>query len=256
MEDIVTYEKKDRIAYILLNRPDKLNALTINMANKLTEIWKDFRDDEKCLVAIISGSGKAFCGGAAVEGLASGKWSLSQSITLGEPAVGPKKHKVYKPIIAALHGYVIGGGFWLALECDLRVAADNTLFSLPEPKIGIPTSFAAFLSDYVPRGIAAELLLTGNMINAQRAYQLGIVNKVVSSGDLMASATSLAERICANAPLAVQAIKEVMIKSKGMNFRNALKLTEKIYAPVYSSIDAKEGKNAFKEKRKPKWKGK
>lgn len=250
----VLYEKKGRIYYITLNRPDKLNSITSNMINELQEVWKDFRDDDGCWVAVLSGAGRAFCSGAAVGNLLTEKWSISQSIVIGNRVLGPTRNKIWKPIIAALHGYVFGGGFWLAMECDLRVAADDTLFSLPEPKIGFPTTFAAFLPRFVPRGIAAELLLVADRINAQRAYELGFVNKVVPLDDLMKEATALAGRICENAPLAVQAMKKVILRSMGLDYQNILNLTEEIYLPVCESEDAKEGIKAFEEKRKPKWK--
>lgn len=250
----VIYKKAGRIAYITLNRPQKLNALTIEMIDELEKIWEDFKKDDKCWVAILSGLGKAFCAGAAIEQLPKGKWSISQSITVGDRTVGPGKHNIWKPVIAALHGYVFGGGLWIALECDLRLAAENTLFSLPEPKIGIPTSFAAFLPNFVPAAVATELLLVGERIDAQRAYQLGIVNKVVPSDNLLNEATSLAERICQNAPLAVRAMKEVLIRARNTNYRKALHLTQEVFAKVYESKDVNEGRKAFKDKRRPEWK--
>jgi len=253
MKDVL-YEKKNKIAYITLNRPDKLNSITTEMLEQLQEIWKGFRDDEECLVAILSGAGRAFCAGVAINELVMGKWSISQSQTMGDRAVGPIKYKIWKPIIAALHGHVIGGGFWLALECDMRIAADNTQFCLPEAKVGIPTSFTAFLSDFLPRGIVAELLFTGDRMDVRRAYQLGLVNKVVTLDDLMKEATVLAEHVLENAPLSVQATKKVMIRSRDLDYQNALNLTEDIYAPVYESEDVKEGRRAFSEKRKPIWK--
>jgi enoyl-CoA hydratase/carnithine racemase len=249
----VLYEKKGKIAHITLNRPDKLNSITMDMVRELQEIWRDFKDDDGCWVAVLSGAGRAFCAGAAIDELSMGKWSISQS-TIGDRNVGPMKYEVWKPIIAALHGYVFGGGLWLALECDLRIAADNTLFSLPEAKIGRPTSFTAFLSKFVSRGIAAELLLVGDRIDAQRACQLGFINKVVPLDELTKEATALAERICLNAPLAVQAMKEVMIRSMNLDYQEALNLTEDTYKLVFESEDAKEGKLAFQEKRKPEWK--
>lgn len=254
MKDVL-YERKGKIAYITLNRPDKLNSITAETLKELQEVWESFRDDKESLVAILSGAGKAFCAGVAVNELSKGKWSIAQSQTMGDRPVGPMRYKIWKPIIAALHGHVIGGGFWLALECDLRIAADNSQFCLPEVRVGIPTSFAAFLSDFLPRGIAAELLFTGDRMDVQRAYQLGLVNRIVPLDDLMKEATLLAEHILENAPLSVQAIKKVMIRSRDLDYQSALNLTDDIYAPVYESEDVKEGRRAFSEKRKPIWKG-
>jgi len=252
----ILYKKTGKIAYITLNRPTRLNSITIDMVNELQKIWRDFKSDDKCWVGILSGKGKAFCTGAAIDRLPTGNWSISQSITVGDRTVGPAAHKIWKPIIAALHGYVFGGGLWIALECDFRIAAKNTLFSLPEPKIGIPTSFAGFLSDFLPRGIAAELLLIGDRIDAPRAYELGLVNRIVESDKLLEEATNLAERICQNAPLAVRAMKEIIFRSQNLCYEDVLSLTEEIFRPVYDSVDAEEGRKAFKEKRQPKWNGK
>lgn len=253
----VLYEKKGKIAHITLNRPERLNALTAEVAKELGRVWTDFNDDDSLLVAILSGAGRSFCAGADVkEGLATGHWSLSKSLTLGDTTVGPQKYQIWKPIIAAVHGHVLGGGLWLMLECDLRIAAEDTKFGLPEPKIGVPTVFASFLPYYMSYGIASELLLIGDTIDAQRAYQLGLVNKVVPLDQLMSTATAVAERLCQNGPLAVRAMKEVLIKSRYMDRASTLTLIENVYAPVMDSEDTKEGRAAFAEKRKPRWRGK
>lgn len=142
----VLYEKKGKIAHITLNRPERLNALTAEVAKELGRVWTDFNDDDSLLVAVLSGAERSFCAGADVkEGLATGHWSLSKSLTFGDTTVGPQKYQIWKPIIAAVHGHVLGGGLWLMLECDLRIAAEDAKFGLPEPKIGVPTVFASFL---------------------------------------------------------------------------------------------------------------
>jgi enoyl-CoA hydratase/carnithine racemase len=252
----VVYKKDGKIAYITLSRPDKLNSISADMVNYLPEIWQDFRDDDSLWVAIISGEGRAFCAGGVVENLPTGKWTISQSIALGDRVIGPRRHEIWKPIIAALHGYVFGAGFWLAMECDLRVAANNTLFSLPEPRVGFPTTFTAFVPRFIPEGIAAEMLYVAERIDAKRAHDIGFINKVVPLSDLMKEATALAERVCENAPLAVQAMKKVMRRYADVDSQNLLKISEDAFRSVYESEDMVEGKEAFKEKRKPEWKGK
>jgi enoyl-CoA hydratase/carnithine racemase len=252
----ILYRKDGRIAYITLNRPDKLNSISASMVNSLQEIWKDFRDDDSCWVAIISGEGRAFCSGGVVENLPTGKWKIAQSIAVGDRVMGPGRHNIWKPIIAALHGYVFGAGFWMAMECDLRVAADNTVFSLPEPRVGFPTTFAAFVPRFIPQGIAAEMLYVAERIDIKRAYDLGFINRVVPLRDLMKEAAALAERVCENAPLAVRAMKKVMKGCTDLDSRNLLKISEEAFRSVYESEDVVEGKRAFKEKRKPDWKGK
>jgi len=256
----VLYEKKDKIAYITLNRPEKFNSLNPDLISELTDVWIDFRDDDSLWVAIITGKGRAFCAGADIGGLdeagfsAPGKERPSFISTSSALLSTPTRYGIWKPIIAALNGYVLGAGLWLALGCDIRIAAADAVFGLPEPRVGIPTTMAALMRYFMPRGIAYEMLLVGDRINAQRAYEVGIVNKVVPNEELIDAATALAERICENAPLAVRAMKEVLERGKDMDYDGALALTEHVFAAALNSEDRKEGIRAFKEKRKPEWK--
>lgn len=258
---LVLYEKKGKIAYITLNRPGKLNSLNPDVLKELTDVWVDFRDDDSLWVAIIAGKGRAFCAGADVMGLGEAGFNTlgreRPSFISTSPALiaTPTRHGIWKPIIAALHGHVIGAGLWLALGCDIRIAATNTVLSLPEPKVGIPTTVAALAHYFIPRGIAYEMLLVGDKIDAQRAYEVGMVNKIVPNEELMDAATALANRICENAPIAVRVMKEVLERGKDMDYEGALALTEHIFAVAMNSEDRKEGLRAFKEKRKPEWKG-
>ena len=257
---LVLYEKKDKIAYITLNRPQKLNSLSPDLISELTEVWVDFRDDDSLWVAIITGKGKAFCAGADVGELGEAGFSAlgreRPSFVSTSPALlsTPTRYGVWKPIIAAVNGYVLGAGLWLALGCDIRIAAADAVFGLPEPRAGIPTTITALAHYFMPRGVAYEMLLVGDRINAQRAYEVGIVNKVVPNEELIDAATALAERICENAPLAVRAMKEVLERGKDMDYDGALALTEHVFAAAINSEDRKEGIRAFKEKRKPEWK--
>lgn len=251
----VLYEKNGRIAYITLNRPERLNAANIEVVEELGKIWVDLRDDDNLWVAVLSGSGKSFCAGADVGGIPTGGWTISKSITFGDKPIGPSNYRVWKPIVAALHRHVLGAGFWLALECDIRIAADDCLFGLPEPKTGIPTVFSAFLPRYMPQAIASELLLLGEPITAQRAYEIGLVNKVVPRDRLMAEATAMAEKLCENGPLALRAMKELMHRGNNMDFTGIIALVEHVCAPVMNSQDHVEGRAAFKEKRRPIWQG-
>jgi enoyl-CoA hydratase/carnithine racemase len=257
----VLYEKKGKIAYITLNRPEKLNALNPDVLKELVDVWVDFRDDDNLWVAIIGGNGKSFCAGADVVKLGESGFSplgkqRSTFITTSPALLStPTRYEIWKPVIAALHGYVIGAGLWMALGCDIRIAAEDTSFVLPEPKFGLPTTVAAVVHYYVPRGIANEMLLVGDKVDVQRAYQLGLVNKVVPNDQLMDTATALANRLCENAPLALRAMKEVMERGKDMDYAGALALTEHVFAAVKNSEDLEEGYRAIKEKRKPEWKG-
>ena len=253
---MVLYEKKDRIAYIILNRPDRLNAIDMETALELARIWADFRGDNSIWVGILSGNGKSFCAGADISALPLGqKWTLSKSSLLyGENKIGPSNYQVWKPLIAAVHGNVLGAGFYLAAECDLRVASEDARFGLPEPKVGIPTLFAPFLRRFLTDGQALELLLVGDKLDAQRAYNLGLVNRLTSREQLLTVAGDLAQRLCENGPLALRAMKEVYQRSRGMDYDSALALIEHVFTPVMNSEDTVGGKAAFVEKRRPQWK--
>lgn len=250
----VLYEKKEHIASIRLNRPGSLNAINRSLANELIKVWVDFRDDKNLWVAILSGEGKSFCAGADLKEMKRGKWEFRQSLLFGDEPIGPSNYKVWKPIIAATQGHVNGAGLWLALESDLRISADNALFGTREARANVPALVAPFLSDYLPRGIAAEILLTAKPVDAQRAYQIGLVNKVVSEEELMIEAINMAEGICDCGPLSVWASKELFLRTRYMDYQSALSLVEHIATPVWNSEDSIEAKKAFSEKRKPKWK--
>jgi enoyl-CoA hydratase/carnithine racemase len=251
----VKYEKKGNLAFITLNRPKQLNAIDIKTAEELAKIWMDFKDDDRLWVAILSGEGRSFCAGADLQKMNLGnRWSIARSLIFGDKKIGPTSYNVWKPIIAAVHGHVLGAGFYLFLECDLRIAADDAEFGLPEPKISIPTLFAPFLQHHLHPSHAMELLLLGDPINAQRAYEIGLVNKVVPRNELMSSVESICKRLSHNGPLGLKAIKEAVHRSKGMNYLDTLTIVENVFTPIMKSEDAAEGKRAFLKKYKPQWK--
>ena len=251
---LVLYRKEGHIAYISLNRPESRNAINRAIARELAKIWVDFRDDDNLWVAILSGEGKSFCAGADIKEMERGQWQWRQSLIYGDDRVGPSNYKIWKPLIAAVHSHVYGAGLILALECDIRVAADNALFGIPESRVNVPFLFAPFVADYMPRAIAAELTFTAKPLDAQRAYQLGLVNKVVSSEQLMSVATSVAEEICENGPLSIWASKELFCRCRDMDHDSALALVEQIVPPIFNAEDSIEAKRAFIEKREPEWK--
>jgi len=251
----VKYEKEEKIAFITLNRPERLNAIDLGTTEELIKIWVDFRDDDQLWVAILNGEGRSFCAGADVEKMdRGGIWNIRKSLIYGDKKMGPSNYGVWKPIIAAVHGHVLGAGFYLVLECDLIIAAEDAEFGLPEPRVGIPTPFASNLHNYLSPCLAMEFLLVGDRINAKRAYEMGLVNQVVSREMLMDSTKSMAEKICQNGPLSLRAMKEVFHRSRDMDSTGTLTLLEEIFTPVMNSVDAAEGKRAFQEKRKPQWK--
>ena len=251
------YEKKERIAYITLNRPEALNALNPDVIQELSQALTDFRDDSQLLVAIITGAGeRAFCAGADIattipmlKGMRGEWWRLPATIFRGLD--------VWKPIIAAINGHALGGGLELALSCDIRIAAEKATFGVPEVTLGLIPGFGGTqrLPRVIPTAIAAEMLLTGRSINAQEAYRIGLVNKVVPLPELMPAAEEMANRLCQLPPLAVRAAKEAMLRGLDLTLEEGLRLETKIEDFVMSTEDADEGPKAFLEKRKPVFKG-
>lgn len=253
----VLYEKKGRTAYVTLNRPEKLNAINFEVSRELRRIWQDLMEDDTVWVAILSGAGKSFCAGADLREVvpAVEKWNMSSSISMGDNPMGPTSCQMWKPVIAALKGHVYGAGFLLSLECDIRIAAVDAMFGLPEPKRGIPTLFAALVPRHIPLAIANELLLLGESISAQRAYEVGLVNRVVPSDKLMVEADAIAQKLSDNGPLALRAMRKLIRQGNSLDFQVIKVLSEHICAPAMDSQDRREGVNAFREKRAPVWQG-
>ena len=246
----VEYAKKGPIAYVTLNRPDKLNAMNAQMHEELGRIWEDFRDDPHLRVAILSGNGRCFSAGADLSGGAPTAYRYT-----GEFPDITHTRNVFKPIVAALHSHVVGYGMWIALDADIRIAADDTSFWLPEPQWGIATIPAAWFPKIMPWAIASELLLLAERVDAARAYQVGLVNKVVAPDQLMAEAKKVADRICELSPMAVQGMKESMVRGTALDYTALDQITDWVQTRVMNSEDRKEGAKAFAEKRKVDWPG-
>ncbi len=255
----VIYQKRDRIAYITLNRPEALNAINLETQQELSRIWADFRDDPDVWVAIISGVGdKAFSAGVDLK-------ELSQSPDVlglwddGLPSVPGGllgAMEVWKPTIAAVNGYALGMGCTFALSCDIRIAAENASFAYPEVARGVSVSLGSLLLPRViPLALAMEILFTANRIDAHEAYRIGLVNKVVPLSELMPAAEKTARAICENAPLAVRATKEHVIRGREMPLDQGRRLGVLLAGQVHRSEDAKEGPKAFIEKRSPLYRG-
>lgn len=249
----VLYRKKGHIAYISLNNPDSLNAINRKMTRELRDVWIDFRDDKDLWVAILTGEGRSFCAGADVKEMERGKWRFRQSLLFGDDRAAASNYDVYKPIVAAVHRHVVGAGLLLTLEADIRIASDDALFSVPEGKVNVPTLLAPYLVDHMPRALANELMYVGKPIDAQRAYDNGIVNRVVPREKLMETAVEFAEKICELGPLSLWATKEILLCSRNLDNAATVALIEHIATPVWNSRDSQEAKQAFMEKRKPNW---
>lgn len=248
--DTIEYRTKGAIAYVTLNRPEKLNAMNRQLHDELAQAWARFRDDPQLRVAVLSGNGRCFSAGADLSGGAPESYVYPRSF----PDI-TRSQGVFKPIIAALHSHVVGYGMWIALDSDLRIAAEDTSFWLPEPQWGIATIPAAWFPRIMPWAIASELLLQAERLSAERAYQVGLVNKVVPREQLMAEAEKVAHRICELSPVAVQGMKESMVRASNLDFAAVDQITDFVQTRVMNSRDRQEGARAFLEKRKAAWPG-
>lgn len=261
----VTFETTERIALITINRPLVMNSLDAETLTALNQAWIDFRDNPDLWVAIITGTGvKAFCAGADIKTLSNYYSSTTavQRRTNAErqPGLGgiTRNLEIWKPIIAAINGYCLASGLEIALACDIRIASESATFGLPEVSRGIMPGAGGTqrLPRLIPLGKSLEMILSGESINAQEAYRIGLVDRVVPPDQLLPEAMKVAERICRNAPLAVQAAKEAVYRGMDLSLPEALWLEEFLAEPVRQSEDAKEGPRAFFEKRPPQFKGK
>ena len=257
-QDII-YEKKGRIAIITLNRPKKMNAMSALTNAEFMDAKRDFQGDPDVWTLIVTGAGdRAFSSGHDLKEDTEEGFSANAPPPVLENAASTENLEIWKPTIAAIRGYCLAGGLEVALECDMRIASEDAKFGLSEvlrslvPGGGGPQR----LPRIVPMPIALEILLTGDMIDAQEALRIGLVNHVVPSDQVMAKAEELANKISANGPLAVRAIKESAYRGMDMTLKDALALNSELYLKNYQTEDAKEGPLAFIEKRPPVYKGK
>lgn len=255
--DSVIYEIKDKIAYVTINRPHALNACDQPTYNRLAEVWQDFRDNDDAWIAILTGMGeRAFCAGSDIKLNFSGKPRPSEPFDPQRKGDLTRGLEIWKPIIAAINGHCNGGGLEMALACDIRVASENAQFGLGEVKLGLLPGGGG--TQRLPRAVslcnALWLLYTGDRIDAQEAYRIGLVNKVVPLPELMTNAKAMAQKILESGPLAVRAIKQAAIKGLSMPLEDGLRIEQHLFRMLRNTEDSKEGTRAFAEKRKPEWK--
>ena len=253
----VDYEKEGRIAIFTINRPEALNAISMQVARELRDAMLDFRDDPELWVGIVTGAGeKAFSAGADIKDTLSfmkehrhDQWVFPDSIWRGL--------ELWKPLIAAVNGVALGGGLELTLSCDLIIASEKARFGTPEVTLGLIPGFGGTQRAIrkLPWCKAAELLLMGTIIDAEEAYRVGMVNKVVPPEQVMPMAKEWASIICRAAPLAVRAAKEAMLRGSSLSLEDGLRLENALVAYVMGTEDFTEGTTAFVEKRKPVYKG-
>ncbi len=251
------YEKKGRIATITINRPDALNAMDPPTLQELSASLIDFRDDSETWVVILTASGdRAFCAGADIKTMIPAMNEWRDKPWMMPPTI-MRGLELWKPVIGAINGIALGGGCELALACDIRIASEKAVFGTPEVKLGLIPGWGGTqrLSRMIPQARAAEVILTGQPIDASEAYRLGLVNKVVPPAELMSTAQQWAKTICNNGPIAVRAAKEAIIKSRSLTLEEGLRLEWKLFSSLFNTEDFKEGTGAFIEKRKPDFKG-
>lgn len=252
MADEVIYEIKEGIAYITMNRPEKLNAIDPAMRELLWDAFQDVQNNAEVRCAIVTGAGRAFSTGHDLVAMAAGH--ANEGHSTGDLYV--VQSQIWKPIIAAINGICLAQGCGIALGSDIRIASSKAEFGWPQAKRGIASvSGPALLSQVVPRNIAFEFLFTGDFVNAEKALELMLVNYVVEPEDVMAKAKEIADKIVANAPLSIAAIKEASIKGADMGLEERVKYAGQKRNEILETEDAKEGVLAFAEKRAPVWKG-
>lgn len=254
----VDLKKEDKIAIITINRPTALNAVDRETWEGLQEAMKDFRDDDSLWVGIVTGAGnRAFCAGADIKDTLPFMKETGHSHWVW-PNTSMYGLDLWKPLIAAINGVALGGGLEIALACDIRIAAENARLGTPEVTLGLIPGWGGTqrLPRMIPWCKAAELVLMGKPIDAQEAYRIGLVNKVVPQEALMSTAREWAETICQAGPMAVRAAKEAMIRGSSMPLNDGILLERALLAYVLTTQDFVEGTTAFTEKRKPDFKAK
>jgi enoyl-CoA hydratase/carnithine racemase len=248
----VTYRVDRGVAWLTIDRPAARNALNQSARDQLWSGVRRFNDDADAKVLVLTGAGdKAFSAGADLQEMADTGFAVPPIDFL--PQFG-RNIDVEKPTIAAVNGIAVAGGFLLAQTCDLCVACPEARFGITEARVGRGAPWAANLAWLVPPRIALELLLTGELISAERAREIGFVNRIVAREELRATVQSLAETIAANAPLSVRAAKQ-MVRESNRAWRQNFDEAEALWAPVYLSADAQEGPASFRERRPPRWTG-
>ncbi len=247
MPDELIFETAGPVAILRINRPEVRNAINGATARAMAAAIDEFEGRDDLSVCVITGEGGNFCSGMDLRGFLEGDRPAIASRLVQAP---PRK-----PLIAAVEGYAVAGGCEITLACDIIVASKTARFGLPEPKRGlVPTGGGALrLHQRLPYHVAMELLLTGNMISAERAHHFGFVNRLTAEGGALEAALDLAREVAGNAPLAVEAIKQVVLQSPDWSQAESHDLQTALTAHVFHSADAREGALAFAEKRTPRW---
>jgi enoyl-CoA hydratase/carnithine racemase len=255
----ILLEKKNAIAYVTINRPKVLNALSLATMEELGAAFREIKDDSSIRVAILTGSGeKAFVAGADIGELAKQDPVSGKKFAHRGQAVLDLIENLGKPVIACVNGFALGGGCELALACTMRLASDNAKLGQPEVKLGILPGYGGTqrLPRLVGKGLAMQMILAGEMITAQEAYRIGLVNEVVAAAELIPRAEAIAAKIIANAPLAVQYAMEAINRGMDMTLAEGQFVEAALFGVCCATEDKKEGTTAFLEKRAAAFRGK
>jgi enoyl-CoA hydratase/carnithine racemase len=253
MAEAVLYENDGPVTWITINRPEARNALNQPVRQGLWDGLRRFAADDSSAVLVLTGAGdEVFCAGADLKEMAELK------LEVPPPDYAPylnRNIEMPKPVIAAVNGAALAGGFLLAQMCDLCVAAEHARFAITEARWGRGAPWAAPLPWLIPPRVALELLMTAEPIDARRAQEIGLVNRVVPAAELRAATQAMALSIAKNAPLSVRASKALVYASASRGWTDGLEEGDRLFEPVYKSADAQEGPRAFREKRAPRWSG-
>ncbi|QYC38419.1 Carnitinyl-CoA dehydratase [Nonomuraea coxensis DSM 45129] len=253
MSDEVLVEESGNVAILTINRPKARNAVNGAVARGIAEALDGLDARPEISAYVLTGAGGTFCAGMDLKGFLTGDLPVVEGRGFGGLTEAPPK----KPLVAAVEGYALAGGFELALSCDLIVASSESTFGLPEPKRGLVAGAGGImrLPRRIPYHVAMEMALTGDHYPASRLYELGLVNRIAEPGKALEAALELARKVAANAPLALAATKKVVIESQDWSLEEMFRKQGAIINPVFGSKDAMEGAAAFAEKRAPQWKG-
>lgn len=254
----VLYEKRGQIAYVTINRPKTLNALNCDVLNELIYLIKDINADSDVRVVILTGADRSFVAGADISQMQKLTTEEGREMTrLGQECMSLIE-KTTKPVIAAVNGFALGGGCELAMSCDFIIASEKAKFSQPEVNLGIIPGFGGTqrLPRLIGKNMAKYLIMTGEMLNAQQAYEIGIVQKVVPADKLLDTATEIAHTIIEKAPIAIRMAKLAVNNGINMDLTSAIEYEAEAYTVSFTSEDRVEGMTAFVEKRPADFKGK
>lgn len=258
------YEKHGHVRLIMINRPDKMNSLDLDANDEMVDIWNEFDEDDDARVAVVTGAGdKAFCAGADLKtytlNFARSPAPLFRKKYTNGPGFGgiTRNLDIDKPILAAINGFAISGGFELALACDIRFCSPNAEFALQDAKWGFHACDGGLirLPQIIGMGHAMEIILSGERVNAEHAYRIGLVNRIYEQKELLAKSLDYAQMLASRAPLSHRFAKEMIRRSMGMTMDEALKAESRSFKDVAMTHDLEEGVTSFKERREAKFRG-